>query len=289
MLIYKLTVQLFLSFTLATAVVQTPSLFTAKTEINNEVTNTFKQKATDVIERWKQEIAKEEQFLAFSKASYTIQPLGPGTRAYLVTFYEDELKQTPSIGYLILHSAETGALYIGEYGKGLFEGLLNLSQSPYTTIYVHPFEVIYIDEEKEAFDLFSGENYPIASNTIDKQEPIVLDADSQLRSHASFSYSLATSYFSPYEKLVWLKSSPINDQLIDDRSIETEIEFNQQLYYRIKTWDNHINTVYAITSIHKWNDNQLYIGLQLDEDTTRYIPYTQLLQLGQFYSSCSSS
>lgn len=286
---HKLTVQLFLSFTLATAVFQTPSLVTAKTEVTKVISEkTFKQKAADVIERWKQEVAKEEQFSDFSKANYTIQPLGPGTRAYLVTFFEDEL-QTQSIGYLILHSAETGALYVGEYGKGLFEGLLNLTQSPSTTVYVHPFEVIYIDEENETFDLYTNESYPIALDVIKaipKQAPLTVDSDDELNYTSSFNYSLATSYFSPYEKLVWLKGTAINNQLLDDRSIETELEFDQQLYYRTKNWNNSVSTVFSITALHKWDENKLYIGIQLDdEDTIRFIPYTQLLQLGNVYSS----
>jgi|GEM_PF-1103207 len=249
----------------------------------------FKHKICELVEHWKIEISEDEQFASFVDAKWDVKALGPGSKSFLVVFYEQQDDTEVAIGYLIIHSTESGALKIGEYGKGLFDSLEIQMESPLLAIYHQPFEAVYRSTEEEIVDLFTNETYPLQIDQVNQSSNhinTISHEHNQLFDDAHFNYGIHIAYFSPYEKLPWLTSSSINDQLIDDRSIETEIELQNELYYRVKSWNNSISTVFSVTSLHKWNDNYFVVGIQLDdEQTIRYIPFDTLLKFGQFYSS----
>lgn len=287
---HKLICIVFLSASLLSLSAFTPaSLQTQQVNVVADTEKAFKQKINELVEHWKVEISNQEDFSQFAHSTWEIQALGPGTHSFLVSFYVEHEDQSEAIGYLILNVTETGALKIGEYGKGPFDFLDAQTESPLHTIYNHPFEAVIIDEKNNVVDLFTNEAFPILIDTVNepsKSITYISHEHNHIHQDARFDYAQHTPYFSPYDKLPWLSSKPINEALIEDRSIESEIELGQQLYYRVKSWNNTIGTVYAVTAIHKWNDNYLLIGLQLDnEQTIRYIPFTDLLQHGSFYSS----
>lgn len=269
---------------------QAPPILQEQASHTEEVKlSSYKQRMHDTVEHWKEEISRDEQFSAFADASWEVKALGPGTHSFLVLFFNPNEDETGALGYLILHETKAGGLEIGEYGKGLYEGLHSLYESPFTTVYQHPFEAIYIDNQHNLIDVFTNEVLPLQLKDINQNEEKSINISHDpytIQLDSTFDYSLYTTYFSPYEKLPWLSSPSINNQLIDDRSIEADIEHNQSIYYRIKAWGKKVSTVFAVTSIHKWNDHTLFIGVQLDdEEAIRYLPFEQLLNLGNFYSS----
>lgn len=285
----KWIIQLIVSISLFTLPLVSHTTVISKTGASTETTVSFKQKLEDAVENWKSEVSKDEQFASFAEARWEVQVLGPGQRSFLVLFYDNNNLQSGVIGYLILHQSETGALVVGEYGKGLYVSLDYLAQSPSSTLYYHPFEAIYINEQLEPVDLYTNETYPLDKSHYTQQNNVVALFSTEqnvINTTSTLHSSLHRTYFSAYDAMPWLTTPSINDELIDDRSIETDIELESSLYFRVKTWSNTIGTVFSVTSLHKWNTNYDMIGLQLDDEfTIRYIPLSQLLSLGHFYSS----
>lgn len=76
--------------------------------------NNPQAKLRDTAAKWIRTIADEHQIVPWKDADFTIEPLGPGTHAWLVHV----LDQGQPVGYLIITALKDGGFRLAEYGIG---------------------------------------------------------------------------------------------------------------------------------------------------------------------------
>lgn len=244
----------------------------------------------ETAEHWKEQLAQQDQFQQWQAAKLSISALGPGTHSWLaLVTYENEV-----IGYMIIHALEQGGYELGEYGVGDVASLQYLADNSNQLIYYGPFHSIIkqeIQQTVQYIEPFLQEAFPIDRTTI---EQAAEHAASTKKGHGTYKVPAlitgadAVAYFSPYAVMPWLTTKPLNNRFEDDTSIEVMIELGSKLRYTTESWNHTIFSVYAITGYHEWNEFDLYIALQDEnESLTRFIPYEALMLQGSFYDQAA--
>lgn len=242
------------------------------------------QEITKAAKQWQEQLAEQTNFAQWKEASLSISALGPGTHGWLVLIKQ----KNEVIGYMIIHALEQGGFSLSEYGSGDPASLQLIIDHTESLTYYGPFHSIITlaaDGTDAYIEPFLQEEFPIEATTIEQVE----NQYTQIGQGASKQPALITgvdsiNYFSPYDLMPWLTTDPLNDSFEDDTSIEVMIELGSQLRYTTESWNHCIFSAYSITGYHKWNEFDLYIALQGEnEQLTRYIPYDTLMAEGLFY------
>ena len=243
---------------------------------------------TTYINQWITELAKQEDFSHFANASFEISAVGPGTPSWIawLTNHHNE-----TIGYIIIHATEDGKFILGEYGKGEFT---QLNSDEFTFLYYDPLHAIYSNSASANSDNFEAyyiepfqlEEYPLHDSSLQAQLHPEVTTYQLAESDAVITASQSTNYFSPYERLPWLSSKPLNKQFEEDVNIETFIEFDEHIFVTAHIWNEAVFASFSVTAFHEWDENILYLGLQQEDSSIiRYIPFEFLLDNALFYYS----
>lgn len=239
-------------------------------------------------EMWQQQLAKQQGFEHWEKATLSITALGPGTHGWLVLVKNNN----EVVGYMIIYAKEAGGYILSEYGSGDAASLQFLADHVASFSYFGPFHSIVQAEKKTTtcfIEPFMQEAFPITAQHIEQQQKL---AEQAKAGHGTFklpalitgSYTL--SYFDPYETMPWLTREPLNKAFEDDTSVEMLIELDSHLQYTTESWNHAIFSVYSVTGFHEWNEIDLFLALQdSNESLTRYIAYDTLMEQGLFYSA----
>lgn len=243
---------------------------------------------TKAAKQWHEQLAQQASFSQWKNASLSISALGPGTHGWLVLIKQKD----DVIGYMIIHALEQGGFALSEYGTGDPASLQLITKHAESFTYYGPFHNIIpltADGAISYIEPFLQEDFPIDATAIEQAE----NEYTEIGHGASKQPALITGmesieYFSPYDVMPWLTTDPLNYKFEDDTSIEVMIELGSQLRYTTESWNDCIFSVYSITGYHEWNEFDLYIALQGEnEQLTRYIPYATLMAQGLFYDRAS--
>jgi hypothetical protein len=259
------------------------------------------------IKDWITELTSEDGFEAWKKAKWESLPVGPGTHSWLVVIRKDNLE----VGYLIVGAMEDGKHYkLLEYGLGpqpLFslntlyqsmmqQGLIDqsLTFAAFTTdsswlkerfriSALENFWRISRGSEEHYLDGKTGELLLNAINPLEKSAQLLAASDSAdiLTSITppQLKESIVTPTYDPFEKLSWIRGTPLKIASIDD--LKLAVQAHPKLTYMSKLYKAAIIHPFALTGYQLWNTNQVYIAL--DDEGIRYIPLTSLLKAGAFF------
>jgi hypothetical protein len=259
------------------------------------------------IKAWITSLTNETGFEVWKKAKWESLPVGPGTHSWLVVIRKDNLE----VGYLIIGAMEDGKHYkLLEYGLGpqpLFS---------FNTLYQSMMQQALIDKSltlaaftldtswlKERFIINTLESFWRVSRGSEvyyldgKTGELLLNAVNPLENSvqllgttvskdvltdllpSQLKESIATPSYDPFERLSWVKGKPLLIATIDD--FKLAVKTRPKLTFMSKLYHDTLIHPFAITGYQLWNDNQAYIAL--DDEGTRYLPLSSLLEAGAFY------
>lgn len=254
------------------------SLLSIPAKLNQtEVTNAAKQ--------WHEQLAQQPNFSQWKNATLSISALGPGTHGWLVLIKQ---KNDEVIGYMIIHALEQGGYALSEYGVGDPSSLQLITKYTDSFLYYGPFHSIiplHANEAVAYIDPFLQEDFPIDRAAIEQAKKQYIEkGHGSSKQPALLTGVFSIDYFSPYDVMPWLTTDPLNYRFEDDTSVEVMIELGSQLRYTTESWNHCIFSAYSVTGYHEWNEIDLYIALQGEnEQFTRYIPYDTLMDEGLFF------
>ncbi|QAY65334.1 hypothetical protein [Paenibacillus protaetiae] len=292
---YRFTVMLLL---LLLGTVSAPFNWTTYAAPDN--TGSIPTEVEQSAKEWIAAIAKQPEFASWKNASYSINPLGPGTHGWLVIVRKDN----GSVGYLVVNAVANNNVQqyqLGEYGLGRppFDAsmlelalkrleLIPSSAAVQDQIYVHPLMAAWKLDGKYA-DAFSGEGLPVDSQTWAAAQSEEQQRWSELLFQlpaiglADITDSAANSSFNPYYTLPWLLGQPLPDTGED--KLKMLLKEHKQLIYTSESFDQAYRYVWAVTGYQQWANQTVYAALEAAEadGSKRYIPLQLLHELGGFY------
>lgn len=251
---------------------------------------------------WVKALSEQEAFQGWKNAKLQIQALGPGTHGWLITLHDS--KKQP-IGYLVAYAGDKQTYQLGEYGLGsqpLFDeatlkrslldnGLIgSMTDSSYRIVkhYAHPFAAVWevtIDKMTYWLDAKSGELLPLdqtAWNLLEQDSSAMRGSSRTFNNQASGDAKrmILNASFDPYERLPWLlKEQPFDAS--DESSFSERLASKQQLRYVSEPFGDKMLYALPVVGYLQWSGGR--IDAALDMNGTRFIPLTQLVQLGSFY------
>jgi hypothetical protein len=266
------------------------------------------------VQQWFTALSAEKGFEAWINAKWTSIPLGPGTHSWLIMIRKNELE----VGYMIVGALEDGQHYrLIEYGQGNqpLYGLNTLYQSMIQQEIISSsttFAQFITDASwrKERLDLGTLETFwKITHGGMDyyldaksgepllnyfaeeleaniKPSPIMklkdLAASDQLTDldGAQISLTSLNDAFDPFEKPSWVKDKPLPIHALND--LVSELKQHEKITFMSRIYQQKVIFPAAVTGYQQWNDGQVYISL--DNEGSRYIPLSSLLDIGAFYS-----
>lgn len=236
--------------------------------------------------QWQQQLAKQQGFELWKDATLSVKALGPGTHGWIVLVKNSD----DVVGYMIVYATEDGGYSLNEYGTGDAASFQFLAKHIAEFGYYGPFHSIVSFSEKNAMSYvepFFQEALPITQQQLTEQKQAWLQAATghgASQQPALITGSFSLPYFAPYDVMPWLTGTALNDKFEDDVSVETIMELGSQLRFTTESWNDTIFSAYSITGFHEWNEFDLFLALQGDNDTlTRYIAYDTLMKNGNFY------
>jgi hypothetical protein len=254
---------------------------------------------SDQAQLYVNELAQQPSFDSWKGAKLDISPLGPGTHSWLVI-----VKQSgDNVGYLVIQATEAGGYKLGEYGIGsrpLFSAqTLSFSVKQLGTtrtkkvveqLYSHPLLTawkITADGQTTIADAASGELLPVSSANWTKAAETTLSGMSSQTAppETTLLKAITLPSFPPYGKMPWLTDTPLKLKAGSHRELLSAINNKEQLRYTVELFFGEMLYVWSVVGYGKWDNSQVYIALEADDDGTsrRYIPLPLLLDLGHFY------
>ncbi|NQX59924.1 hypothetical protein [Paenibacillus qinlingensis] len=251
------------------------------------------------IKKWQSTLAKEEGFAGWMNARWNSYPLGPGTHGWVVILTD----QGHEVGYMIVHATDSGGFRLTEYGTGqsplfslatLYRSLIQQELIPSTTLYndfVQNEKIIedrlYMDTltsvwkieqggETYYLDAKSGELLPL---TEDPTPRMVYDlSHSSDLSHGT-AQSLIRPPFDPYERMPWIKGTPLQVSTLPE--LQIALEQQGDLTYVTELYDDQVTMPLTVLGYQQWiyGDNYLI----LEHDGPRYVLLDASLGLGKIY------
>jgi hypothetical protein len=254
---------------------------------------------TDQAQLYVNELAEQPSFDNWKGAKLDISPLGPGTHSWLVI-----VKQSgESVGYLVIQAKEDGGYKLGEYGIGsrpLFSAqTLSFSvkqlgetrtKKVVEPLYSHPLLTawkITADGLTTIADAASGELLPVTSANWTKaaEAPLSSVPGIEAPPETKLMKAIILPSFPPYGKMPWLTDKPLKLKADSHRELLSAINNKEQLRYTAELFFGEMLYVWSVVGYSKWDNSQVYVALEADDDGTsrRYIPLPLLLALGHFY------
>ncbi|MCR8631169.1 hypothetical protein [Paenibacillus radicis (ex Xue et al. 2023)] len=251
----------------------------------------------DAIKQWVQSISVKPGYEAWKQATWTSQPLGPGTHGWIVLLQSDG----KPVGYMVIHAADPNnptKYRLTEYGNGntplfsmqtLYQSLvqLELMDTSYQAdrLYTSPLQAVW--------KVTSGENlYYIDGKTGEILPPLATDSGMQgldrpneeqlfslLKPEHTITASVQLPEFDPYERLPWVKGTPL--QYESTSALLKDLDLQKKLTYTAQLYRNKVTVPLAVTGYHQWSNNEVF--LLLEQAGQRAIPYDTAFKLGKLY------
>jgi hypothetical protein len=246
-------------------------------------------------------LSKQPGFELWSQARWDSYPLGPGIHGWVVVLTKDGKE----CGYLIVNAAPDGTYKLGEYGTGpnpLF-GLSALAQSLQSSelgvgvdskvnsvkverLYVGPWHAVWSiigKGETRLWDAATGDPLPIRWDIVSGEFASLGQAGgSGTGGNDSVKRTLQSSAFDPYERLNWLIDDPMPTPSLAEISTIVSSPGSVRLTFVAQPFDGQTIYAYAVSGVQVWDTADPYIRLSINNND-RYIPYSQMIQLGHFY------
>lgn len=256
----------------------------------------FNQTLNNQIKGWLSALAEQKEFSRFKHAAYGIEPLGPGTHAWLVTVREGQT----DVGYLVVTYGPEGKLALSEYGAGshpLFslntlresltqrELLASIPNYATTAVkyYLGPLESFWsltIAEEPYYFDAKTGEALPNLGDLVASLPSSPPGSEIQLpglpspatkESASRISLALEVPAFDPMDNAGWLTAPPL--PLNRFATFTAQLQQPQPLTYVAHLYNKLALFPLAVTGAQEWADGSSYFAVE--QDGRRYLTFGQ--------------
>ncbi|CAN7412301.1 hypothetical protein [Paenibacillus sp. LjRoot56] len=251
------------------------------------------------ISKWQSTLAKEDGFAGWLNARWNSYPLGPGTHGWVVILTD----QGQEVGYMIVHATDSGGFRLTEYGTGksplfslatLYRSLIQQELIPSGTLYddfvqnetiiedrlymdtLTSVWKIALDDETYYLDAKSGELLPLTEDPTPRTA-YDLSVSTDL-SHGT-AQSLIRPPFDPYERMPWIKGTPLQVSTLPELKIA--LEQQGDLTYVTELYDGQVTMPLTVLGYQQWiyGDNYLI----LEHDGPRYVGLDASLALGKIY------
>ncbi|WP_282936656.1 hypothetical protein [Paenibacillus sp. RC67] len=248
----------------------------------------------DAVNQWMKRISNEQGFETWKQASWTSYPLGPGTHGWIILLKAGGAE----VGYMVIYAEDPkdpNKYRLAEYGRGstplfslntLYQSLvqLELIHTSYKAErwYSGPLYAVWkVTSGTELYfiDAKSGEVLPLSSaKQLDAalaEEPY---SSSVLPKH-SITASLQLGTFDPYDRLPWVKGTPVNVDTFD--KLATVLKEQSKLTYVAELYDRSVTVPLAVTGYQQWSNEEAF--LLLEQDGQRAIPYSVATKQGKLF------
>lgn len=246
-----------------------------------------------------QKLAQHPPFLSWVDAPTSIEPLGPGTRSWLVTVFgsssnDHSASSVPvQIGYLIISADSQGMYKLIEYGAGpdsLYSEnaatdsrLGSDSSRIFTPVYGGPLLTAWrvtggsstrtIAENTEYLDALSGEALPETDKTWSIQsEKYTLPSGAYGSDNASAllpgNVTAAGEYFDPYDNILWMAAE---DKPLTSQHILTALDHKHNLVFAASGKDRTYRFPLPIYGYQTWNAASASDGAATSKSATSAI------------------
>lgn len=251
---------------------------------------------TDAANQWIKVISEKQGYQSWKQATWTSQPLGPGTHGWIVLLKSGG----QSVGYMVIHAADPAnpAKYrLTEYGNGsaplfsmqtLYQSLvqLELIDSSYQAerLYAGPLQAVWkvtAGDRQYFIDAKTGEVLPqqVEADLKKLYEPAVESALPTTSPELTISASVQLPEFDPYEKLPWVKGTP--EPYESPQALLSDLEQQAKLTYTAQLYNDEVTMPLAVTGYHQWSNDDLF--LLLEQNGQRAVPFGTAFKLGRLY------
>lgn len=272
------------------------------------------EKFNEAVDRWIRELAKQPEFVDWTKATWRREPLGPGLHGWIVLLE----RGGKEVGYLVIGAKPDGQFILVEYGAGeyplfsintLYRSLVRQELIPSSMTveqfllredvsaerhYFGPFETVWavtIGHDQAWLDAKTGEALPLdtailqlAANETAQRFDADIPQDGE-PAEAAVVRSLTTPDFDPYYHLGWLSKPGAPLQSL--QQVQHELAASRLVTYVTELYGDNVIYAVATTGYQEWQSLGTYI--RLDHIGTRYIPAQLLLAEGEFHQIPSPS
>ncbi|MDF2964123.1 MAG: hypothetical protein K0S39_5858 [Paenibacillus sp.] len=279
------------------AAVSAASPVPPKTPVPAQPDNTISSPSfMDAVNQWIKSISGEQGYQAWKQATWTSQPLGPGTHGWIVLIQSGG----QPVGYMVIHAADPNnptKFHLTEYGSGssplfsmqtLYQSLvqLELINTSYDAerLYLDPLHSVWkvtSGENRYYIDAKTGESLPLQSETDQQTVSQTTDEElySQVESKHTVTATVQLSDFDPYERLPWVKGKPV--QYRTAAALQKDLELQKELTYTAQLYNGKVTVPFAVTGYQQWSNEQVF--LLLEQNGQRAIPYDTASKLGKLY------
>ncbi|MFS0837668.1 hypothetical protein [Paenibacillus sp. 1P03SA] len=253
------------------------------------------------IVRWIDSLASQKGFESWSRARWTVAPLGPGTHGWIVLLTDDDGLEA---GYLIVSAAENGTLQLIEYGTG--EHPLFSTRTLYRILVQHaiiPSSMSYktwLDTSEARLQRFYTDAFHAVWTVPAGNNRILIDAKTgEIRTFRNYSPASASSLLrlhgaafelipgtplevpphDPYEEISWLTRNAL-----PIRSYEELIPYlaaGKSLTFVCECFDGRLTLPLSVTGALRWTGGAAFIAFE--QEGRRYVLLGAAVSLGKFY------
>jgi len=277
------------------------------------------------VAEWIRIIAEQHKLVPWQSASFTIEPLGPGTHGWLVHVLDD---QTP-VGYLIVTALKEGGYRLAEYGIGerpifhmetLRESLVRTGLiEPETTSgqlaqllvlpahtgrnaakpdeqplaierhYLYPFAAYWKVTRKDPKQTAYFDAFTGEQYPLTKdpngKSPDVPRIDYQATNLSVLKDRMRLDAFDPYEDLGWIVEEPLHVKAASD--VLDPLRAKQRLTLTVELYEDTVLLPYPIIGFAQWEQSEVY--LLIYSEGLRYVPLIDAVRYGRLYLNTDSA
>ncbi|WP_281886219.1 hypothetical protein [Paenibacillus sp. YYML68] len=251
----------------------------------------------EAIRTFKDTLAKEPGFEAWASASWTSQPLGPGTHGWIVLIQQSGRE----LGYMVIHAVESGSYQLTEYGRGeyplfssntLYQSLVRLELIDYNykaePFYWDPLQAAWRVTVEQAdrvwyIDAKTGEELPLTNLSAEPRTTFMPTHAMKTVTNPSSLHTIILRRDAhpsePYAELPWVQGTPA--AFPSFAKLMEQVEGGQPPVLVTQLYNGTANVPLLVAGVHEWSDGSRYVHIV--QDDARYIPYESLTVAGQYY------
>ncbi|MDF2923964.1 MAG: hypothetical protein K0R57_2878 [Paenibacillaceae bacterium] len=255
------------------------------------------------IKQWATSLSKEPGFEAWSAATWSVYPLGPGTHSWMILLQGNGQE----IGYMIIASTKEHTYKLMEYGLGpnplfsmntLYQSLVqralipdtipyeSFAQEPsmkLTRWYILPLQAVWEVQQGTTtlyLDAKTGEELPDIGSWLTGTKEIQQVLSQYPLSSGVISESQTRADFDPFMKTTWLTETPLAQLTFAQwkSTAAPELHFT----YLGKLFGGRALYPLAVSGYHLWDTDCSF--LRLEHEGSRFVPYMDALLAGELFS-----
>jgi len=254
----------------------------------------------EAVNQFIEHVAAQAGFESWRQASWTSQPLGPGTHGWIILLQSGGQE----IGYMVVHAAGPDTYRLTEYGLGpyplfslqtLYRSLvqLELISSDYTLerLYLDPLHAVWqvTARDQQApgivyIDAKTGEQLPLDSIGIAHPNPMpplagLVKPFTNVQPAHTITASEQLPPFDVYGRLSWVGKTPPAAPPFD--TLKEWLAEGQRVVVTTEPFGKRIMVPFPVTGYQVWSGGEAFIRVQQDDD--RFIPFSLLQESGAFF------